>query len=258
MALLQEGGPLPGPETGLLSNTRKWIVRGDTCAGKARDFTGKGHPGREQEGQGAQEDSSVTWSQSYGFMVMALVSRLSLANHSDSESFLVVHALFSQDGCQREGFWEVVGQVVSPFDLSWTLPVGGGLLVPCSLPGPPVIKQLVQMVVWCLARVSGFSQCASPNSMSLFLENSWLRNIEDNSSNIHQRASFAISPRNLDLWVELYPQGSQKLIPQSGERLSLDWLAVARSVVFQGLKQSHGALNLDLISSVICFPRSSE
>ena len=53
-----------------------------------------------------------------GFMVMGLVSGLSLANHSDSESFLVVHALFSQDGCQREGFWEVVGPVVSPFDLS--------------------------------------------------------------------------------------------------------------------------------------------
>ena len=49
-----------------------------------------------------------------GFMVMGLVFRLSLANHSDSESFLVVHALFSQDGCQREGFWEVVGHVVSP------------------------------------------------------------------------------------------------------------------------------------------------
>ena len=42
-------------------------------------------------------------------MVMGLVSRLSLANHFDSESFLVVHALFSQDGCQREGCWEVVG-----------------------------------------------------------------------------------------------------------------------------------------------------
>ena len=38
------------------------------------------------------------------FMVMALVSGLSLGNHSDSQSFLVVHALFSQDGCQREGF----------------------------------------------------------------------------------------------------------------------------------------------------------
>ena len=76
---------------------------------------------------------------------MGLVSGLSLASHSDSESFLVVHALFSQDGCQR-GFWEVVGHVVSPFDLSRTLPVGGGLLVPCSLPGPPVVKQLMHMV----------------------------------------------------------------------------------------------------------------
>ena len=51
------------------------------------------------------------------FMVIGLVSGLSLANHSDSESFLAVHALFSQDGCQR-GLWEVVGHVVSPFDLS--------------------------------------------------------------------------------------------------------------------------------------------
>ena len=30
--LLQGGGPLQGPKTGLLSNTRKWIVWGDTCA----------------------------------------------------------------------------------------------------------------------------------------------------------------------------------------------------------------------------------
>ena len=52
------------------------------------------------------------------FMVIGLVSELSLANHSDSESFLVVYPLISQDGCQREGFWEVVKHVVSPFDLS--------------------------------------------------------------------------------------------------------------------------------------------
>ena len=65
-----------------------------------------------------------------------LVFGLSLANHSDSESFLVVHALFSQDRCQREGFWEVVGHVVSPFDFSRTRPFGGGLLVLHSLPGP--------------------------------------------------------------------------------------------------------------------------
>ena len=46
------------------------------------------------------------------------VSRLFLANHSDSGSFLVVHALLSQDGCQQGGFWEVVGHVASPYDLS--------------------------------------------------------------------------------------------------------------------------------------------
>ena len=83
---------------------------------------------------------------SLGFMVMGLVSGLSLGDPSDSESFLVVQALFSQDGCQREGFWEEIRQVVSPFDLSLTLLVGGGLLVPCSLPGPPVVNHLMQMV----------------------------------------------------------------------------------------------------------------
>ena len=81
-----------------------------------------------------------------GFMVMGLVSRWSLANHSNSESFLVAHASLSQDGCYREGFWEVDGHAVSPLDLSRTLLVGGGLLVPCALPGPPVLKQLLQMV----------------------------------------------------------------------------------------------------------------
>ena len=41
-----------------------------------------------------------------GFTVMGLVSGLSLAHHSDSESFLVVHALFSQDGCEKDsGRW---------------------------------------------------------------------------------------------------------------------------------------------------------
>ena len=48
MLVLQEEGALPGPETGLLSNTRKWIVGGDTCADKARDFIGKGHLGGKQ------------------------------------------------------------------------------------------------------------------------------------------------------------------------------------------------------------------
>ena len=104
------------------------------------------HPGGEQEGQGTQENSSAMWLAVLGFMVMGLVSRLPSANHSDSESFLVVQALFSQYVWQTEGFWKVDGRVMSPFDLSQTLPVGGGLLVSCSLPGPPVLIQLMQMV----------------------------------------------------------------------------------------------------------------
>ena len=35
--------------------------------------------------------------------------------------------------------------MVSPFDLSRTLLVGGGSLVLCSLVGPPVVKQLMQI-----------------------------------------------------------------------------------------------------------------
>ena len=55
-------------------------------------------------GRGARVESSrvrepgrtaVTWLAVLGFMVMGLVSRLSLANHSNSESFLVVHASLS-------------------------------------------------------------------------------------------------------------------------------------------------------------------
>ena len=97
-------------------------------------------------GERTRENCSAMWLAVSGFMVMGLVSRLSLANHSDSGSFQVAHALLSHDGCQREGFWEMVRPVASSFDLSQTLLVGGGLLVLCSLPGPPVVKQLRQMV----------------------------------------------------------------------------------------------------------------
>ena len=49
------------------------------------------------------------------------------------------------DASERDsGKWT---DAVSPFDLSRTLPVGGGLLVPYSLSGSPVIKQLMQMVI---------------------------------------------------------------------------------------------------------------
>ena len=105
--MLQEEGLLPGPKSRLLSNTQKLIVQGDTRADKARDFIGKGHPGGEQQGKGTQENCSAMWLAVSDFMVMVLVSGVSLASHSDSGSFLVVNASLSQDGFQQEGFWEV-------------------------------------------------------------------------------------------------------------------------------------------------------
>ena len=87
---------------------------------KQEIFVGKGCWWGEQEGKGNQENSSETWLTVLGFMVMGLVSGLSIANQSDLESFLVVHALFIQDGCQRKGLPKVVGHMVSPFDLSRT------------------------------------------------------------------------------------------------------------------------------------------
>ena len=67
------------------------------------------------------------WLAVSGFMVRGLVSGLSLANHSDSVSFLVVHALLDQDGLQQGGFWEV-GRTYglgSPLSF-WPLPSSSG------------------------------------------------------------------------------------------------------------------------------------
>ena len=132
--------------TGFLSNTRKWIVKETHVLTKQEILMGKG---THVESSRVREPRRIVLPRGLQYRVLGwwvLVSGLSLANHSYSEPFLVVHASPSQDGCKREGFWEVDWHVMSPFDLSRTLPVGGGLLVPYSLPGPPVIKPLMQMV----------------------------------------------------------------------------------------------------------------
>ena len=90
--------PFRAPRAGSYLTLRKELSE-ETLADKARDFIGKGHPGGEQLGKGTQENSSAVWLAVSGFMVMGLVSRLSLANHCNSESFLVAHTSLSQDGC---------------------------------------------------------------------------------------------------------------------------------------------------------------
>ena len=83
MPLFQEGEPLPGPKTGLLSNTRKWIAWGDTCW-QSKRFYWERAPGWRAGGKGTQENCSAAWLTVSGFMVMGLVSGWSLANHFNS------------------------------------------------------------------------------------------------------------------------------------------------------------------------------
>ena len=66
MKLLQEGVPCQGPRVGsylILQN--EWLRR--YSADKARDFIGKRHLGREQEGKGTQYNCSANVVPSFWF-----------------------------------------------------------------------------------------------------------------------------------------------------------------------------------------------
>ena len=79
-------------------------------------------------GKGTQENCSAAWLEVLGFMVMGLVSGWSLANHSNS--------VFPGGACIAQPRWMLARGILGSertgsvsFDLSWTLPAGGGLLV---------------------------------------------------------------------------------------------------------------------------------
>ena len=69
-----------------------------------QETTGKRRSSGELQGKGTQENSSAAWLAASGFMAIVLVSRLSLANHSDSGPFLMPSLFLNQDGYQRQGF----------------------------------------------------------------------------------------------------------------------------------------------------------
>ena len=95
-----------------------------------QETIGRRHLGKQQKGKGNQENFSSMWLTVSGFMLIGLVSRLSLASHSDS--------VFPLGTRMAQPRWMLVrgilggGQTCGVFDLSQTLAVGGGLLVPCS------------------------------------------------------------------------------------------------------------------------------
>ena len=105
--LLQKGGPLPGPQSELLSNLQKWTVQGEICAEKARGLIGKGRLGGEQEGKGTWENCSATWFTVSGFMVMGLLSRLSLPIIlTHSPSWWCTHCSAKMDAREKDsGRW---------------------------------------------------------------------------------------------------------------------------------------------------------
>ena len=95
----RKGDPFQGPKEGFCLTLGNELLEEIQVRTK-QEIIVKGHLGGEQEGKGTQEDCSAMWLRVSGFMVIGLVSRLSSANHSDSESFLVVSVLLSQDGFQ--------------------------------------------------------------------------------------------------------------------------------------------------------------
>ena len=136
--LLQKGGPRA--QRRLLSNTWKWIVWGDTCAGKARDFIGKGHPRVESSRVREPGELLCHMAHSLGF-------------YGGGIGFLVVSGqsfwlrVLPGGAHIAQPRWIPVRRILGggrtcgiSFDLSQILPVCGGLLLLCSLSGSLVIK----------------------------------------------------------------------------------------------------------------------
>ena len=93
----------------------------ETHADKERDFIGKGSLGGEQQDKGTQENCSATWLDILGFMVIGLLSSLSLAKHSDPGSFLVANTSLSQMDSSEKDSGRLAGHMdrhLLSFDLS--------------------------------------------------------------------------------------------------------------------------------------------
>ena len=124
-----------------------------------QETIGKVHQGREPR---RTVESCGLWLTVLGFMVMGLVSGLSLANHSDSESFLVVYTLLSQDGTSKKdsGRWLDMCYFLLTFpELLWLVVACSTFLTRTSC------HKITQGNSYCDSRVGSFSHCGSPNKV---------------------------------------------------------------------------------------------
>ena len=135
-------GSLPGKSHGQrnLVNYSPW---GHKRAGHDLATKQQQQPEWRAAGEGTQEDCSAVWLAVLGFMVRGIVSGESLANYSDSGSFLVVRKL-NQDGFQPDGFWEVgrIYGLVPPLSFWLTFPKFFWLVVACL---PHIPYQVLQL-----------------------------------------------------------------------------------------------------------------
>ena len=91
----RKGDPFQGLKLGSCLTLRNEFFKETYVLTKQEILLGRG-PQAESSRVREPRRTAAIWLQPQGFMVMGLGSQLSLANHSESESFLVVQALFSQ------------------------------------------------------------------------------------------------------------------------------------------------------------------
>ena len=92
----RKGDPFQGPKLGSCLTLGNELSKETHLLTKQEILLGKGTWVESRE---PRRTALPAWLAVSGFMVMGLVSGWSLANHSNSESFLVAHASLSQDGC---------------------------------------------------------------------------------------------------------------------------------------------------------------
>ena len=122
----RKGDPSQSPRVGFCVTLGNTLSKETHVLTKEETLLGRTVHGESRRISGSSGTALPCGLQFQVFMVMGLVSRWSLANHSDSGSFLVTQALLNQDGFQRGGFWEV-GRTCGIF--FWFFPNSS----PCSL-----------------------------------------------------------------------------------------------------------------------------
>ena len=86
----RKGDPFQGPKLGSCLTLEIELSEETHVLTKQEILLGRCAQAESSRVREPKANCSATWLTVSGFMVMGLVSRLSLANHSDSESFMVV------------------------------------------------------------------------------------------------------------------------------------------------------------------------